>query len=267
MEVAIIDKDKVIEVKNLKFRYKDLIVLSGVSFCVEKGDYLGIIGPNGSAKSTLIKLLLGILKADEGDIKILGSSIEKFNQWGKIGYISQRGAIINNSFPATVQEIVGANLHARKTVFHRNKKICKEETEKALEIVGMQDYRTRLIGNLSGGQQQRVFIAKVIASQPELMFLDEPMAGVDAASEHAVYCLLTKLNKELGITVVMVTHDIGDITAHANKLAIMGDRSLSIYKPGKDGMDEILTNLYGYNINLNIKKHDCENCSWRNAIQ
>jgi zinc transport system ATP-binding protein len=258
--------DKVIDVKNLKFGYNDVIVLEGVSFFVEKGDYFGIIGPNGSAKSTLIKLLLGILKPLEGEINILGQKVEKFNQWGEIGYISQKGANINNSFPATVQEVVGSNLYSRAKVRKFSKKAYREEVDNVLEIVGMQDYRNRLVGNLSGGQQQRVFIARVLISKPELMFLDEPMTGIDTASEDAVYCLLAKLNRDMGITVVMVTHDIGAITTHANKLGIMGNKGLTVCEPKEDSVSEILNSLYGYSINLNMKKHDCNNCSWRNIV-
>ena len=256
--------DKIIDVKNLKFSYGELNVLDGVTFHIHKGDYLGIIGPNGSAKSTLIKLLLGILKPVEGEIRILGEKVEKFEQWGKIGYIPQRGANFNNSFPATVEEIVGANLYSRMKVMGLNKKTYKEEINKALEIVGMQEYKKRLIGNLSGGQQQRVFIARVLVSNPELIFLDEPMSGMDAASEDAVYCLLAKLNKEMRITVVMVTHDIGAITVHANKLAVMGNRNLVMCNPNIDNVGDIITNLYGYRVNINIRKHDCENCNRRN---
>jgi zinc transport system ATP-binding protein len=258
--------DKVIDVKNLKFGYNDVIVLEDVSFIVEKGDYFGIIGPNGSAKSTLVKLLLGILKPLKGEINILGQKVEKFSQWGKIGYISQKGANINNSFPATVQEVVGSNLYSRAKVHKFSKKAYREEVDNVLEIVGMQDYRNRLVGNLSGGQQQRVFIARILISQPELMLLDEPMVGIDNVSEDAVYCLLAKLNKDLGITVVMITHDIGSITAHANKLAVMGNKGLVVCEPGEGSVSEILNSLYGYSINFNVKKHDCGNCSWRNIV-
>lgn len=259
--------DKVIDVKNLKFSYGELNVLDGVTFHINKGDYLGIIGPNGSAKSTLIKLLLGILKPLEGEVRILGKKIEKFNQWGKVGYISQKSANFNNSFPATVEEIVGANLYSRMKNMRINKKAYTEEIDKALEIVGMQQYKKRLIGNLSGGQQQRVFIARVLVSQPELIFLDEPMSGMDAASEDAVYCLLAKLNKEMKISVVMVTHDIGGIASHANKLAVMKNRNISIFNPNIDNLGDLLTNLYGYSININVRKHECGNCNWRDLVK
>ncbi|HHW30144.1 MAG TPA: metal ABC transporter ATP-binding protein [Clostridiaceae bacterium] len=259
--------DRVIDVRNLKFSYGELNVLDDVTFHVNKGDYLGIIGPNGSAKSTLIKLMLGVLKPLEGEIKLLGEKIEKFDQWGKVGYIPQRAANFNNSFPATVEEIVGANLYSRIKKMKISKKAYKEEIDKALEIVGMQHYKKRLIGNLSGGQQQRVFIAKVLVSQPELIFLDEPMSGMDAASEEAVYCLLAKLNKEMKISVVMVTHDIGAITSHANKLAIMSNRKLVICNPDVDNVGDLLTNLYGHRVNINIIKYNCGNCSWRNGAK
>lgn len=255
--------EKVIEVNDLYFGYSDKLILENLNFSVNKGDFVGIIGPNGSGKSTLIKLLLKILISDRGEIKILGEDIQRFNKWDKLGYVSQKANSFNTSFPATVEEVVGANLFSKIGLFKHLNKHHKEQINKALEIVDMQNYKHRLIGNLSGGQQQRVFIARVLVSKPEIMFLDEPTVGVDAKSEEAVYCLLAKLNKELGITVIMISHDIGAVTVHANKLACMGNRNLYIHNPKAKLTEKFISDLYGHSVKLHIHKHDCNNCSMR----
>lgn len=250
--------DKLIEVNNLNFGYNERLVLRDISFIVNKGDFLGIIGSNGSGKSTLLKLMLKILNPLSGDISLLGENIASFRKWNKIGYISQKANSFNGSFPATVEEVVQANLFSNIGLFKLPKKQHKEKVYHALEKVGMQDYGKRLIGNLSGGQQQRVFISRVLVSEPEILFLDEPTVGIDAKSEEAVYCLLARLNKELGLTVVMVTHDIGAITVHANRLICLSENGLFEHNP-KDGMTkEFVTEIYGYDVNLHI--HDCKDC-------
>jgi zinc transport system ATP-binding protein len=249
---------QIIEVNNLNFGYYDNLILNNISFSVEKGDFAGIIGANGSGKSTLIKLLLKILTPLNGEIKLLGENLSSFKRWDKIGYISQKVNSFNNSFPATVEEIVSANLFTKIGLFKFPKKHHREQVYHALELVGMQDYGKRLIGNLSGGQQQRVFIARVLVSDPEIMILDEPTVGIDAKSEEAVYCLLARLNRELGITVVMVTHDISAITIHANKLICLGEKGLFIHDPKEGITAAFASELYGYGVNLHSQ--NCKNC-------
>lgn len=249
---------KIIEVNHLNFGYNDNLILKDISFSVDKGDYLGIIGANGTGKSTLIKLLLKIMDPLSGEMKLLGEDINSLKHWDKIGYVSQKANSFNNSFPATVEEVVTANLYAKIGLFRFPNKAHREQVHHALELVGMQDYSKRLIGNLSGGQQQRVFIARVLVNEPEILFLDEPLVGIDARSEEAVYGLLARLNQELGLTIVMVTHDISAITIHANKLVCLGENGMFIHDP-KDGITaEFATELYGYSVNLH--DHDCKNC-------
>lgn len=257
--------EKAIEVENLYFGYGEEMILENVSFTIDKGDYIGVIGPNGSGKSTLIKMMLKILTPIKGEIKLFGESINKFNNWSKMGYVSQKANSFNSSFPATVEEVVGANILSKVGLFKRLDKQHKEKIEHALEIVGMKDYRKMLIGNLSGGQQQRVFIAKALVNEPEILFLDEPTVGVDAKSEEAVYCLLAELNKDLGITIVIISHDISAVTVHANKLACMRNKQVLIHDPKEESTHELIREMYGNHVNLHIHKHDCESCIRRNA--
>jgi zinc transport system ATP-binding protein len=171
--------EKAIEVNNLSFGYNENKIFDSVSFSVDKGDYLGIIGPNGSGKSTLIRLMLNMISPMKGEIILLGHNVKYFPYWSKVGYISQKANAINISFPATVEEILKANVNicGRQGITASRKAFLKEKIYHALEIVGMEDYGNELIGNLSGGQQQRVFIARMLVNEPEIMFLDEPTSA------------------------------------------------------------------------------------------
>ncbi|MFZ5988209.1 MAG: metal ABC transporter ATP-binding protein [Bacillota bacterium] len=258
--------EKVIEVKDLSFGYGQRLILENLSFLVEKGDFLGVIGPNGSGKSTLIKLLLKNIRPLSGEVKILGQSVEKFNMWNKIGYVSQKANSFNTSFPATVEEVVSANLFSKIGLFKRITKKHREIVYNTLKMVGMEDYKNKLIGNLSGGQQQRVFIARVLVNNPEILFLDEPTVGIDAEAEGALYCLLGKLNRELGITIVMISHDIGAVTVHANKIASLGNKGLVVMNNTQELTQKSLRDIYGYDVTLHAHKHYCTNCCKKEVI-
>lgn len=253
---------KAVEVNGLSFGYNENKIFDNVSFSVDKGDYLGIIGPNGSGKSTLIRLMLNMISPMKGEIILLGHNIKNFPHWSKVGYISQKANAINISFPATVEEILKANINTsgRQGIATSRRAFLKEKIYRALEIVGMESCGKELIGNLSGGQQQRVFIARMLVNEPEIMFLDEPTSGIDARSEEAVYCLLARLNSEMGITIVMATHDIGAITVHANKIAFTGNKNVIVQDSGDEIDEKSINDLYGYRVNFRVQRHECGNC-------
>lgn len=199
----------IIETRQLGFAYEnDPPVLENVDFTVLKGDFAALVGSNGAGKSTFIKLLLGELTATAGEIRLLGSEIHKFKEWPKIGYVPQNGLAAHGSFPASVEEIVRANLYSEIGMFRFPGKKHHDMVRGALSLVGMEAYEKRLIGNMSGGQQQRVLLARALVNSPELMLLDEPTTGVDDKSAESFYRLLEKLNKDTGLTILMVTHDI-----------------------------------------------------------
>lgn len=250
----------VIDVKDLSFSYGSKSILKGVNLEVREGDYIGIIGPNGSGKSTLIKLILGILKKDKGTINILGKRLEDVQEEGRIGYISQKANSFNMDFPATVFEVVGAGLNKKHSIF---KGYSEEETKKidsALEIVGLIKNKYSLIGRLSGGQQQRVFIARALVGDPKILFLDEPMVGIDHMSENAVYCLLAELNTNMNITIMMVTHDISAVTVHANRIVCMANGTITMHDTEEEVIKNEVSKLYGYGVNIHMHEHTCKNC-------
>ncbi|MCK8060651.1 MULTISPECIES: metal ABC transporter ATP-binding protein [unclassified Fusibacter] len=248
---------KLVDVKNLSFAYDDQYVLKDANLIIEKGDYFGVIGPNGSAKSTLLKLMLGMLDPIKGDVELFGEPIKKFKGWNKIGYVSQKANAFNTSFPATVNEVVEAGLFSSLGLFKRIGRKHKQEVERVLGIVGMQEFGTRLIGNLSGGQQQKVFIARALISQPEIIFLDEPTVGIDAKSQLEFYDLLEILNKKYGMTIVMVSHDIGVITEKVSRIACMADGKIVCHDaccavPPAEFIQEV----YGEHMHLLLHDHD-----------
>ena len=224
-------KNKVLEVKDLSFSYPDKSILHRLSFDVDAGDFMCIVGTNGTGKSTLLKLILNQLSPLEGEIKLLGTNSEKYKDFASIAYVSQKATNINMDFPATVEEVVSLGLYSKKGLFKRNTKEDKKLIDSALERVGMLDYKHRQIGYLSGGQQQRVFIAKALISNPRIIFLDEPTTGIDIRAVDSICCLLGDLNKNSGITIVMVTHDISSIIYHSNKILVLSE----------DGSGEVMT--------------------------
>ena len=224
-------KNKVLEVKDLSFSYPDKSILHRLSFDVDAGDFMCIVGTNGTGKSTLLKLILNQLSPLEGEIKLLGTNSEKYKDFASIAYVSQKATNINRDFPATVEEVVSLGLYSKKGLFKRNTKEDKKLIDSALERVGMLDYKHRQIGYLSGGQQQRVFIAKALISNPRIIFLDEPTTGIDIRAVDSICCLLGDLNKNSGITIDMVTHDISSIIYHSNKILVLSE----------DGSGEVMT--------------------------
>ena len=181
-----------ITIKNLSFSYtKGNDLLKDINLHIPKGIYLSILGENGSCKSTLVKLILGILKPDSGLITLASN---------KISYVSQKLDNFNSEFPITVKEVLSC--HA-KTVGIKNSKSIQDSLQK----VNMTEFSNNLIGNLSGGQQQRIFIARALLGNPDLIILDEPSTGVDEKSQSEIYPLLQVLNKDLGKTIISVEHN------------------------------------------------------------
>lgn len=211
--------EEILKIENLNFEYPDTEVLRDVSFSLNKGDFLGIIGANGAGKSTLIKIILKLLPYSKGKITLFGEDLNSFKDTQKIGYVSQKANSFNKSFPATVGEVVIANLYGKKKLFSRYTKEDRDKVTAVLKQVGMTGFEDKLIGKLSGGQQQRVFIARALIAEPELLLMDEPTVGVDAASAKAITDIITELNKQ-GITIIMTNHDTPELVRVSSKLLI-----------------------------------------------
>ncbi len=208
----------VLEINNVSFSYDDEKVVDDISLSFNKGDFAAFVGPNGSGKSTLIKMITGNLKPDQGEIKIFDQTVNRVKDWTKIGYISQQVRDFNQSFPATVREIIASNLYGKMGIIKVMTSRLESEILQALKLVNMENFIDRKIGNLSGGQQQRVFIARMMVNNPELILLDEPLVGVDIKAQDDFYQIVGDINHNLGKTVIMVSHDVNLISKQANKI-------------------------------------------------
>jgi zinc transport system ATP-binding protein len=208
----------IIEVKNISVFYGQNEAIKNISFKIEKSDFIGLAGPNGGGKTTLIKAILGLIPISNGNIEILGTSPKKFNNWGKIGYLPQKSSTINALFPATVNEIVTLGLLPQKTTPKKITKNDKIKVKKILEELEICDLKNKILSELSGGQQQKVLLARALVSNPEILIFDEPSTALDPNSRESFFNLIQKLNKENGIAVILITHDTGYIGSYANKL-------------------------------------------------
>ncbi len=218
------EKRELIRVEGVSFQYGLVSVLDRVTFSITQGDFLAILGPNGSGKTTMVKIILGLLRPTHGGILLMDQPVEEFGEWAKIGYVPQKASHIDPFFPATVREIVAMGLLSSRQLAGSRKKEEEKAITLALERVGMGAFRNRPIGDLSGGQQQRVIIARAIVNAPELLILDEPTAGVDAATQELFYEMLHRLNEAQRITIILVTHDIGIVNKHVNNVACLNQQ-------------------------------------------
>lgn len=250
-----VNNKNLIEMKNVSFAYGKTLVLKDITLNICHGDYLGVIGPNGSGKTTLLKVMLGLLKPSDGEVKLFDKPISKFKDWSKVGYVPQKAVNFDPLFPVTVWEIAAMGRYGKKGLLHGLNKKDDEIIEQALRQVEMLDYKDRLIGDLSGGQQQRVFIARALSAEPEILFLDEPTVGVDVKNQEEFYELLKKLNKEMGLTLVFVSHDIDVVTHEATKLACVNQILIYHGVPKEFIKGDYLQKLYGENLRMILHDH------------
>jgi zinc transport system ATP-binding protein len=250
------DQAHCIKVENVSFAYGNELILEDINFEVLRGDYLGIIGPNGGGKTTLLKIMLGLLKPTTGRVKVFGQDVYRLKgERPHIGYVPQRSSQLDTNFPATVWEIVSSGRTARAGLFNALDKKDHEAIERALQITGMDKYRDTLINSLSGGERQRAFIARALAGEPQIIMLDEPTVGVDISSQEQFYTFLADLNHKYGLTVILVSHDIDVVNNEVHTLLCV-NRKVICYGPAKDLMNEnYFEKLYGKKINFTFHGH------------
>jgi zinc transport system ATP-binding protein len=235
----------IIELKDVSFAYGAQPALEHVSLQISPGEYVGVIGPNGGGKTTLMKLMLGLLKPTAGEVLLFGRPIREFRDWQRIGYVPQRTSSTDFRLPITVQET--AQFGAQRG--------DKTAVAESLERVGITHLAKRRITALSGGQQQKVFIAKALASRPQVLILDEPLAGVDVQAQDDFYQLLATLNKDEGLTVVLVSHDIDVVVNEVSKLACINEDLVYHGRPKEFIEKDYLTKLYGKTRKLILHGH------------
>ncbi len=198
-----------VSIKNMEFAYQKQMVLTNISLSIYERDFIGIIGPNGGGKTTLIKAILGLLKPQKGLVEL---ALDK----SEIAYLPQ-GSQLDESFPITVTEVIASGLEHGLKISFRREKGRQQKVEEALERVGMEALKSRPMGELSGGEFQRTMLARAIISSPKLLVLDEPDTHVDNQFETELYSLLKELNEEM--TILLVSHDIGIISPYIKTIA------------------------------------------------
>ncbi len=233
-----------VHIDNLSVYYGQAPALQNVSLDVADGEYLGIIGPNGGGKSTLLKAILGLIPVTYGSVQVYDRN--PLNGAAAIGYVPQF-AVMDKRFPITLTEVVlTGRLKKGLSPFFKYTKDDRAITYQLLKQVGIDKLAKRRISELSGGEFQKMLIARALAVNPRLLLLDEPTASVDATSREQIYALLSELNKSM--TIILVTHDLLAVSAQVQKLACLNSRL--VYHGEPELTENIVNNLYGCPVDL-----------------
>jgi zinc transport system ATP-binding protein len=239
------------------FSYNSEPVVRDINFSITPGEFAAILGPNGSGKTTLMKLALGLLKPTSGKVLLFGEPAESFTDWHRVGYVPQRTQATESRFPASVREVVdfGSYSGFQPFAFIRKWRDRSSRVDDAMEMAGIHRLADRRVSDLSVGQQQRMLIARSLVRRPDLMVMDEPVAGIDAAGEEQFHTMVRRLNRELGITIVMVSHDIGAVMREATTCACI-NRDIVFHGPVHQLDAQALSGLYGFPVD--VLMHDPE---------
>ena len=235
--------EEVISVRHLWAGYNGEPVLEDVTFSVKELDFIGLIGPNGGGKTTLLKVLLGLLVPARGDVWVMGQSVKAGRR--HIGYLPQ-SVEFDRDFPIRVWDVVRMGRLNRRRLLQRYTAEDDESVAEALRSVRMLDLRNHPIGALSSGQRQRVYIARALATEPHILLLDEPMASVDPQASAGIYELLRQLNER--ITILMVSHDMSAISSHVKTVGCLNRRLF--YHGEKQVTPDVLALAYQCPIDL-----------------
>ena len=215
----------ILEAAHVSFSYGGDPVLQDVSVRIAPGEFVALVGPNGSGKSTLVKVLLGGLASDAGEVRVFGAPPTQLRDRWRLGYVPQR-PVLASEVPATVEEIVLTGLLSRRGWWRPLTRADREAAHHALESVGLGSLARRPVNELSGGQQQRAFIARAFATEPDLLVLDEPIAGVDAESQRRFRDSLVHLATEHGAAVLLVSHELSSVAADLDRIVVLKHRVL-----------------------------------------
>ncbi len=249
-----------VQIENLSVNIKEKEVLKNISFTLKEGLFLGIVGPNGGGKTTLIRTILGLLKPSSGTVKIFGLNPELLlGDEVVFGYLPQHMNLDPN-FPASALDIVLMGRYKNAGLFRWPGRKDREKAIECLSLMGTENLKDAQYNQLSGGQQQRVSIARALAGEPKILILDEPSTGIDVVGQEDFYHLLKSLQKKMNLTILMVSHDIGAVTTYVDEISCL---NINLYYHGNPlGAldDKILTSLYGKNVDLLMHSDVCDKC-------
>lgn len=245
-------KEVALEVHDLTVSYNKKPVLWGIDLTLPRGVIAGIVGPNGAGKSTFIKTIMGLIPAASGYVKIFDNQLNDVRK--KVSYVPQRESV-DWDFPASVLEVVMMGRYGTLGLFKRPRKADKDAAMESLEKVGMEAFANRQIAQLSGGQQQRVFLARALTQNADIYFMDEPFAGVDAATEAAIIELIRKMSLE-NKTIIIVHHDLQSVMDYFNWVILLNMRLVASGPVKEVFTPELLQKTYGGKLNILSKVGD-----------
>ncbi len=247
----------ILQVEDLTVSRSGELVIENANFSINRGDYVGIVGPNGGGKTTLINAILNFLPVSRGQIRLFGVDITKFSAWEKLAYISQNATAFESQDPLTVRELVSLGCIRKGNIGRMFEREDWDAVDESIKFMGLSDVANRRIGQLSGGQKQRVFVAKALARKPELIFLDEPIVGVDSEAQEKFYKKLSDLNIERQTTILIVTHDLTSVFCRMSKVLCV-NRKVEVAQI-TEGLDanSLLKRAYGDHFHFVFHQHEC----------
>jgi zinc transport system ATP-binding protein len=240
-----------ITIENLTFAYESNPVLEDVNLSVVPRDFACVVGPNGGGKTTLLKLVLGLLRPQRGRVRVLGRSPQEARV--RVGYLAQH-AHLDPQFPVSVMDVVMMGRLGRQPSAGRYRRLDRQVAAEALDQVGLTEMRGRSLSALSGGQRQRVLLARTLACEPDLLMFDEPTAHLDPAVQDDLYDMLRKLNERL--TIVMVSHDVGFVSEFVKSVICVNRRVYT--HPTSEINGRIIGELYGQGVRMVRHDHHCQ---------
>jgi zinc transport system ATP-binding protein len=252
------EKQPVIEVERVSISRSGERVITDATFKVFSSDFVGVVGPNGGGKTTLLKATLGLLPRDAGTIRLFGIPVEQFHDWHRVAYVGQDSTNFDQSFPLSVRELVSLGRINGQNLGRRLGSEDWRHVDEMLKLMGIDDLSNKRIGELSGGQKQRVFVAKAMARDPEVLFLDEPVAGVDPETQERFYMKLSNLNRQRGTTILDVSHDLSAVFCRMGKV-ICVNREVNVADIGDEAaFTTALKKVYGEHFHFVFHEHMCE---------
>src|SRR5574341_107384 len=236
----------IIKFDHASFGFPGVVALKDITLDIGEGEFVGVIGPNGSGKTTLCRAVLGLMRPLEGSLQIFDCACQELrcHHRARIGYLPQKG-VLDRDFPITALEAVMMGRYGALGILRRPTKQDRDIALRALENVGLADHRDTALGQLSGGQQQRVLIARALAQQPQVLLRDEPTTGIDITTQHSVLDLVRGLHQDMGLTILLITHDINMIRAHVDRLVLLKTRLYAAGAPDEVLRPDILRQVYG----------------------
>jgi ABC-type Mn2+/Zn2+ transport system ATPase subunit len=235
---------KILATENLCVKVNGRHLIENITFSVEEGSIVAIIGPNGAGKTTLVKAVLGLMPVAAGTVSLFGRPADGNHYHKRVGYVPQR-IDFDRTFPLTVSELLSFTVPPRFTIPFYKKRSEREHIEELLGRVGAGGLSDRRIGSLSGGELQRVMIAKAIVNNPEILFLDEPASGVDIEGQERFYDLVRRLNKERGLTVILISHDLNIVYRFADNVLCLNRKLVCSGRPAEALTDDVIRSVYG----------------------